>query len=48
MGSPGVGHVTKLDSIEIRWPDRRREVLRDIAVDRILQVMEGQAGKIGR
>ncbi len=36
----GLGSVTKLDSILIRWPDGRRQTLTDVACDQILQVTE--------
>lgn len=38
----GLGQVTRLESVEIRWPDGQRQTLRDVAVDRILQIRQGQ------
>ena len=37
----GLGSVTKLDRLEIRWPSGKRDVLRDVAVDRTITVKEG-------
>jgi len=38
----GLGDVERLDSIAIRWPSGREEVLRDVAGDRILTIVEGR------
>lgn len=38
----GLGDVTKLDSVTIRWPSGARQTLQNVAADRILQVTEGQ------
>jgi hypothetical protein len=36
----GVGAETKVRSIEIQWPSGTRQVLKDIALDRFLNVDE--------
>jgi hypothetical protein len=36
----GLGATTMLDSLSVRWSDGHRQVLRNIAVDRILRVAE--------
>jgi hypothetical protein len=38
----GLGATAILDSVSIRWSDGRREVLRNLAADRILRVEEGR------
>ncbi len=43
----GLGALTHLDEVAIRWPDGRREVLRNVEGDRILTVTEGK-GVTGR
>jgi hypothetical protein len=37
----GLGSITTLDSIAIRWSDGHREVLNRVAADRILRIEEG-------
>ena len=34
----GLGDVPRLDSLTIRWPDGTRQVLKDVAADRILRI----------
>jgi hypothetical protein len=36
----GIGGDSKIREIELRWPSGRRQILRDIAADRILKVRE--------
>jgi hypothetical protein len=43
----GLGALTRLDEVAIRWPDGHREVLRNVEGDRILTVTEGK-GVTGR
>jgi enediyne biosynthesis protein E4 len=38
----GLGEVVSLDSLTIRWPSGRTQVLRDIRGDRILRIQEGE------
>ena len=44
-GHFGLGPATRVDSLEVLWPDGREQVLTDLAVDRILAVKQGDAGK---
>ena len=37
----GLGQATRADLVEVRWPSGRTDVLRDVAVDRVLVVTEG-------
>jgi hypothetical protein len=37
----GMGSISKLDSITIRWMSGRTETLRDVKADRIIRVVEG-------
>lgn len=37
----GLGNVSRLETLSIRWPSGRETVFRDVAVDRILQIVEG-------
>ncbi len=37
----GLGTATKVNTVEIRWPDGKRQQLRPTAVDRIVKVVEG-------
>jgi hypothetical protein len=37
----GVGSAEKVDSLEVRWPSGQSDVLRNIAVDQIIQITEG-------
>ena len=39
----GVGDAERIDTLEIRWPSGRREVLRDVAADQRLRVREGES-----
>ncbi len=39
----GFGRVTHVDSLLVVWPDRRFQVLRDVAVDRLLTLSQGDA-----
>jgi hypothetical protein len=39
----GLGPFRSLDSVAIRWPDGKQEVLRNVVADRILTIMEGRA-----
>jgi hypothetical protein len=36
----GLGDVTCLDEVLIRWPSGRSQTLRDVAADQILRVVE--------
>ena len=38
----GLGAVERLDTISIRWPSGREEVLHDVVGDRILTIIEGR------
>ena len=38
----GLGKATKVDRLEIRWPSGQRDELKDLDVDRVLHVKEGQ------
>lgn len=37
----GLGKATKADSIEIRWPSGKSEIIKDVAADKFYAVMEG-------
>ena len=39
----GLGRATRADSLEVIWPDGRRQVLTDLDVDRIVTVKQGDA-----
>jgi hypothetical protein len=39
----GLGRAKRVDSLEVIWPDRRSQVLTDLAVDRIVTVKQGDA-----
>jgi len=41
----GLGTATKVDTLEVRWPSGARDVLSDVAVDRMITVREGQTAK---
>jgi hypothetical protein len=43
----GVGEATRIDRLDIRWPDGQVETIRDVAADQIVTVTEGQ-GITGR
>ena len=38
----GLGGMERADSLVVRWPDGRREVLKDVAGDRIITVEQGR------
>ena len=38
----GIGTATKIDSLTIRWPDRHKDILHDLASDCYLTIREGQ------
>jgi len=38
----GMGSAARVDRIEVRWPNGETEIVRDIPVDRIVTVREGQ------
>ena len=40
----GLGAFERIDSLEVRWPGGLRQVLRDLAADRVLTVVEGDGG----
>jgi hypothetical protein len=40
----GLGRYDKLDTLTIRWPSGREQVLRDVAADQILTVVEPDNG----
>jgi hypothetical protein len=37
----GLGKGTKIDSVEVRWPSGKTEVLKDLEVDKFYSVLEG-------
>lgn len=37
----GLAKATKIDSVEIRWPSGKTEMLKDLAVDKFYSVLEG-------
>jgi len=39
----GTGSETSITSIEILWPSGKRQILRDVPVDRILVIEEANA-----
>lgn len=39
----GVGHATRVDSLEMLWPDGRYQLLTDLPVDRVQTVKQGDA-----
>ena len=43
----GLGRVQHVDSLEVRWPDGRYQVLTDLAVDRLLVVKQADASGKG-
>jgi hypothetical protein len=43
----GLGTAAKIDLVEVRWPTGKTESLRDVGVDRIYTVVEGQGIKDG-
>src|SRR4029077_7159013 len=44
----GLGASTRIDSLRVIWPDRRYQVLTDVAVDRTLTLSQDEAGGKGR
>jgi enediyne biosynthesis protein E4 len=38
----GLGAAKKIDSVEIRWPSGKVEMLNDLAADQFYSVLEGQ------
>jgi hypothetical protein len=38
----GLGSATKIDSVEVRWPSGKIELLKDVPADKIYTVVEGQ------
>jgi len=38
----GLGSVATMDSVEVRWPSGKIEVLKDVAADKIYTIVEGQ------
>jgi hypothetical protein len=43
----GLGQTARLEQIAIRWPNGRRELFRDLPVDRILRLTEGGQRQTG-
>src|SRR3984957_9866387 len=41
----GLGTAAKIDSVEIRWPSGKTEILKDVPADKIYSVLEGQGIK---
>ncbi len=41
----GLGSRNKVDSIEIRWPSGMVETLKDIGIDQVITIKEGEEGK---
>jgi hypothetical protein len=39
----GLGQATKVDKLEIRWPDGKRDMVEVAGVDRVLVVREDKA-----
>jgi hypothetical protein len=39
----GLGRASRVDSLEVRWPDGRYQILTDMAVDRLLTVNQADA-----
>jgi hypothetical protein len=39
----GLGHATRVDTLEVGWPDGRRQILTDLAADRVLTVRQADA-----
>lgn len=37
----GLGSVSKVDSVEIRWPSGRTETIKDVAVDKFYAILQG-------
>jgi hypothetical protein len=37
----GLGKATKVDSIQIRWPSGKTEVIKDVAADKIYSILQG-------
>ena len=37
----GLGNATKADSIDIRWPSGKNEILKDIAADKFYSILQG-------
>ena len=40
----GLGRSTRIDSLVVIWPDRRHQVLTDLAVDRVVTLSQSEAG----
>jgi hypothetical protein len=38
----GVGNATKIDTLHVRWPGGTTDVLKDVAVDQVVTIREGQ------
>jgi hypothetical protein len=38
----GLGSATKMESVEVRWPSGKVEILKDVAADRIYTIVEGK------
>jgi hypothetical protein len=38
----GLAQATKIDSLEIRWPSGKIEIIKGLEVDRFYSVLEGQ------
>ncbi len=43
----GLGEATRVDLLEVRWPDGRKQLLRDLAVDQRLRVAQDEAAVVG-
>jgi hypothetical protein len=41
----GLGSATKIDLVEVRWPTAKTETFKDVAVDKIYAITEGQGIK---
>jgi len=44
----GLGRATRVDTLEVIWPDRRSQVLTGLAVDRLLTVRQREASRDAR
>jgi hypothetical protein len=38
----GLGHVSRIDRLEVRWPNGEIETARDVPVDQVVTIREGQ------
>ena len=43
----GLGHVTRVDRLEVRWPSGRTDLLQNVQANQIITIREGN-GIVGR